>query len=591
MSVFDLITLLGGLAMFLYGMRMMGDGLKESSSGTLKKAMERITNTPFKAFLLGLGVTAVIQSSTATIVITSGLVGAGIISLHQSLGIVIGANVGTTVTGQIIRLLDLDASSASLLQMFQPSTLAPVALIIGIILIMSAHSHAADKAGRIAIGFGILFSGLLNMTQAVKVLSDSGAIEKLFSGLGSSPILGYLIGVGVAFLLQSSSATIGILQAFSISGQLTFSAIYAVLVGIYLGDCLTTAIVCNIGAKPDAKRVGIVHILFNLSETVLILAVVTIIHRLGLLDSIWDKAINSGGIANTNTVFNLSCAVLLLPAVGIYEKLSRRLVRDKSGENDSGEMQEALNPVFFRTPALAFGRAYEVLLEILSLIRANTSAAFALAEHYDDGVFEDISQRDERAALMTEQVNSYLVRLSTHITAPVHLSIMNHYLSVALELRRLGEHTRSVSASAAKLHEDGGSFSSSALRELDSLRELLDDIFVQTDETLRNRSLPAAVGIIPLGELSGEMVDTIKLRHLDRLSEGACSVSGGTLFLDLISNAERIANCCANIASATAERVYRESGEGQAAPAETGETGEAEKAALREHYLGLLGSR
>ena len=197
MNLFNLITLLGGLAMFLYGMRIMGDGLKESSSGTLKRALEHLTNTPLKAFLLGLVMTAVIQSSTATIVITSGLVGAGIISLRQSLGIVVGANVGTTVTGQIIRLLDLDASGTSFLQFFRPSTLAPLALIVGIVLIMALKTESSRKVGQIVIGFGILFSGLLNMTGAVSVLTENGVVEQLFSRLGKDPILGYLIGAGV----------------------------------------------------------------------------------------------------------------------------------------------------------------------------------------------------------------------------------------------------------------------------------------------------------------------------------------------------------------------------------------------------------
>ena len=246
MSIFNIISLFGGLALFLYGMRMMGDGLKESSSGQLKRVMEKVTGTPLKAFLLGLVMTAVIQSSTATIVITSGLVGAGIISLHQSLGIIMGANVGTTVTGQIIRLLDLNASGASILQFFKPSTLAPLALIIGIVLIMS--KKGSGELGKIIIGFGILFTGLMNMTDAVSTLSETGIVDTMFSHLGKNPLLGYLVGLAVSFVLQSSSASIGILQAFSMSGLLTFNAVYPVLMGIYLGDCVTTAIVCNIGA-------------------------------------------------------------------------------------------------------------------------------------------------------------------------------------------------------------------------------------------------------------------------------------------------------------------------------------------------------
>ena len=238
---------------------------------------------------------------------------------------IIGANVGTTVTGQIIRLLDLNSPGTSFLQLLNPSTLAPLAMIIGIVLIMGKKFRVSEKVGRIIIGFGILFSGLLNMTEAVSGLTESGIIEQLFSSLGENPVLGYLIGAGVAFVLQSSSATIGILQAFSTSGQLTFGSIYAVLVGIYLGDCVTTAIVCNIGAKPDAKRVGIVNILFNLSKSIVVLAVVTVIHKMGFLDGIWNGTIDSGGIANTNTIFNLACALLLFPALKSYEKLSQLL--------------------------------------------------------------------------------------------------------------------------------------------------------------------------------------------------------------------------------------------------------------------------
>ncbi len=378
MDIFDVISLLGGLAMFLYGMRLMGDSLKENSSGALKLAMEKVTNNPVKAFLLGIFVTALIQSSTATIVITSGLVGAGILTLRQSLGIIVGANVGTTVTGQIIRLLDIDSSGTAWLRFFQPSTLAPIALIIGIVLIMGHFIKNAKSIGNIAVGFGILFSGLLNMTGAVDNLAQSGTIEQLFSGLGDNPVLGYLTGAGVAFMLQSSSATVGILQAFSSSGLLAFKAIYAVIVGIYLGDCVTTAIVCSIGAKAEARRVGIVNILFNLSETVLVLLCVTVIHRLGLLDGLWERTVNSGMIANTNTIFNLGCSICLFPMLGVYEKLSRRIVKDEPEpvreEKYRAEL-EALNPGFLNTPALALNSCYQLLLTLFGAAPSACSRA------------------------------------------------------------------------------------------------------------------------------------------------------------------------------------------------------------------------
>lgn len=559
MKIFNVITLFGGLSMFLYGMRLMGDGLKASSSGTLKKAMERITGTPFKAFLLGLAVTAVIQSSTATIVLTSGLVGAGIISLKQSLGIIIGANVGTTVTGQIIRLLDLNSSGTWFLQFLKPSTLAPLALIIGIIIIMGLKSSDFGKVGQIIIGFGILFSGLMNMTDAVQVLSDSGIVERLFSSLGQNPLLGYLSGAGVAFVLQSSSATVGILQAFSTSGQMTFGEIYAVLVGVYLGDCVTTAIVCNIGAKPEAKRVGIVNILFNLSKSALILIVVAILHSAGLLDRIWDRAIYSGGIANANTIFNLSCAVLLLPFVGVYEKLSHRLIKDvPAAPGKYDEMLDALSPVFISTPAMAFGRCYDILLVMCQLARTNISRAFILFTQYDPEMIQQMEEDENHIDRMADHVSNYLVQISATITSHYHVEIMNYYFSAITEFERLGDHALNISEIAADLHEKENTFSREALSDLAVLWNLLDTILDHTSEAFRKQNLAKARGIEPLEQVVDDMVNVLKQHHLDRLRNGSCEVFNGSEFFDLLSEAERISDVCSNIGVATVARALPE---------------------------------
>lgn len=559
MDIFNVISILGGLAMFLYGMRMMGDGLKESSSGTLKKAMEKLTNTPLKAFFMGLVMTAVIQSSTATIVITSGLVGAGIISLSQSLGIVIGANVGTTVTGQIIRLLDLNASGTSFLQFLKPSTLAPLALIVGIVLIMVMKSSESEKAGQIVIGFGILFSGLMNMTDAVSGLAESGIIEKLFSSLGQNPFIGYMVGAGVAFVLQSSSATIGILQAFSTSGQLTFGSIYAVLVGIYLGDCITTAIVCNIGAKPDAKRVGIVNILYNLGKSAAVLIVVTIIHKIGLLDGIWSSTIDSGGIANTNTIFNLLCAIILFPALKPFEKLSHKIVRDvpvAAGIYD--EMLDALNPVFISTPAIAFGRCYDVLMVMYGMARTNIERAFELITKYDEQAAAQIVKDEDDIDLMADRVSNYLIQISTRITSSEHVEIMNQYYSDVTEFERLGDHAMNIKEIAEVLNKNKDAFSETALAELKVLHQLMDTILDYTHDAFGKRDLAAARHIEPLEEVVDDMISVLNDNHLKRLREGNCGVYPGTEFLDLLSEIERISDICSNVGVATVARVQPE---------------------------------
>ena len=559
MDVFNIITLFGGLAMFLYGMRIMGDGLKESSSGALKSIMSKVTGTPVKAFLLGLIMTAVIQSSTATIVITSGLVGAGIITLHQSLGIIIGANVGTTVTGQIIRLLDLNTSGASFLQFFKPSTLAPLALVIGIIFIMGKPFHGADKVGRIVIGFGILFSGLMNMTSAVSTLTETGIIESLFSRLGENPFIGYLIGAGVAFVLQSSSATIGILQAFSTSGQLTFNAIYAVLVGIYLGDCVTTAIVCNIGAKPDAKRVGIVNILFNLSETVLILVGVNIAHRMGLLDGLWNSVVYSGSIANTNTVFNLSCAILMFPMLGVYEKLSHRLVKDAQTVQQPALVNlDVLNPVFLATPALALDSCYHVLLDMFALAERNIKRAFSVVVNYDAEIIAQISEDEDRLDTMADRTSNYLVMLSAHINSDSSVATMNHYISALSEFERLGDHAMNMAECSETLHNADLAFSEFARHELDVLNELIGTILDYTRMTFENSDIAAAQHIEPLEEVVDDMVNTMKENHLNRLRERSCSVLAGTEFLNMLSDIERISDVCSNVGVFTIARVKPE---------------------------------
>ena len=564
MNIFNLISLFGGLAMFLYGMRMMGDGLKESSSGALKRVMERVTGTPLKAFLLGLVMTAVIQSSTATIVITSGLVGAGIISLHQSLGIIIGANVGTTVTGQIIRLLDLNASrgGASVLQFFKPSTLAPLALIIGIVLIMSKKGQ--DKIGRIVIGFGILFTGLMNMTDAVSSLTESGIVEVLFSRLGENPLIGYLVGLAVSFVLQSSSASIGILQAFSMSGVLTFNAVYPVLMGIYLGDCVTTAIVCNIGAKPDSKRVGVANILYNLGKTALILIGVNIAHRMGLLDALWTRTVHSGDIANVNTVFNLASALLLLPAMGLFEKLSLKLVKDEPAEAlaspQAQEMRvlDGLNPVFLATPGLAFNACYDVLMEMFRLAKANINRAFDVINRYDGELMARIRADEDALDTMADRVSGYLMQISAHITSDDHSEVMNHYYSTISEFERLGDHAMNIAEDAEEMNKAGVSFSETALKELGVVRDLLRAVLNYTGRTFEKCDAKAAAHIEPLEEVVDDMINALRQNHLERLRLHQCSVLAGTEFLNMLSDIERISDICSNVGVFTIARVKPE---------------------------------
>ena len=560
MYFFNVISLLGGLALFLYGMRLMGNSLKEGQSGTLKVIMGKVTDNPVKAFLLGLLVTAVIQSSTATIVITSGLVAAGIISLNQSLGIIVGANVGTTVTGQIIRLLDVNGDSF-ILRLFQPSTLAPIALILGIIFIMFIKFKKSDNIGNIAIGFGILFTGLLNMTAAVSGLKESGIIDALFLGLGNKPVLGYIVGAGVAFTLQSSSATIGILQAISMAGDIPFKVAYVIIVGVYLGDCVTTAIVCSIGAKSDSKRVGLVNIMYNLAKTFLVIIVVFVVHKLGLLTNLWDMRMTSGTIANTNTVFNLACAVIMLPFMKLLGNVSRKVIKDKATpEGKYDEKIAGLNPVFFNTPAIAFGGCYDCLDAMIHASNDNIEKSVGLVRKFDEKIFDEINEEEENIDHLTDCVDTYLVHLSPHVKEDIHVRIMTEYHRVVKEFERLGDHAVNIAEDAKELSDNNTAFSEQALGELDIAFDLMKKILNYTIIGFERRDIEAAKHIEPLEEVMDDLTNTLHDNHLARLREGNCSVQAGIVFLDILANMERIADICSNIGIAIIARKSPEAG-------------------------------
>ena len=547
MNFFNIVSLFGGLALFLYGMRIMGDGLQKGSSGALKNAMGKVTNNPVVSFLLGLCVTGVIQSSTATIVLTSGLVGAGIITLHQSLGIILGANVGTTVTGQIIRLLDLNSNATAWLELFKPSTLAPLAAIVGILLIMAFKFRNADLIGNTAMGFSILFTGLLNMTAAVAPLSESPAFSQLFIALADKPMLGFLAGAVVAFIIQSSSATVGILQALALTGKLSFSSVYAVIIGIYMGDCITTAIVCSLGSKADAKRTGIVHILFNLCGVALVAGSVALFHKLGLLDTLWSRPITSGGIANTHTLFKMACAVLLLPFVTLLEKASRKIVKDDPAPRRDEEPETAtLDKTFLDSPALALEGVQLALTKMARMAVDNTREAMENLLQPQDGAAETIRQRESSIDRIADQISDYLVRLSPRVGDDESEKI-NYYIKCVTEFERIGDHAINLVESAEELKERGVHFSSGANRELGVIKEALHQVLDYAFLAYHEQSVDSALHVEPLEEVIDELVATLRSNHILRLRRGQCNVESGFVFLDVLGNLERISDQCSNI--------------------------------------------
>ena len=548
MTIFNIITLFGGLALFLYGMRLMGDGLKRGSSDAFKSAMEKVTNNPLVGFLLGLGVTAVIQSSTATIVLTSGLVGAGILSLHQSIGVILGANVGTTVTGQIIRLLDVNASDTSLLNFFKPSTLAPLASIIGILFIMAVKGRKSETVGSITMGFGILFTGLLSMTAAVSPLSESETFANMFFQLSDKPVLGFLLGAGVAFLLQSSSATIGILQAISTTGALTFSSVYAIIIGVNIGDCVTTAIVCSIGSEADAKRTGVIHILFNIAGSVLVVLGLMALRGFGVLDPLWDKVLTSGGIANVHTVFRLVSAIVLLPVCSRFEKLSRKLVKDdvQIGENVDHELS-LLDEKFFTSPAIALSGAGEAITTMARLARSGVMNAMNVLEKFDRHTVDIICENEDHIDKLADHVDNYLIRLSPYVPTGHPNDLLNYYLQCFGEFERIGDHAVNLTENAQEFIERNASLSPVARQELAVLTEALGEILDYTYSAFGATDYDAARKIEPVEEVVDDLVATLRSNHIHRVRDGQCTVYAGLTFLDILVNVERIADQCSNV--------------------------------------------
>ncbi len=559
MYIFSIISLLGGLALFLYGMKLMGNNLKESSSGTLKVVIGKVTDNAVKAFFLGMIITAIIQSSTATIVITSGLVAAGVLSLDQSLGIIIGANVGTTITGQIIRLIDLNAESGSFLQFFQPSTLAPLALVIGIVLIMGFNFKRADNIGNIAIGFGILFTGLMNMTSAVSAFSESGIVDRMLENMGNNPVIGYLTGASIAFVLQSSSATIGILQAFSQAGTIPFKVVYVVIVGVYLGDCVTTGIVCSIGANADSKRVGMINIFYNLAKTILVLVTVALLNQTGMITALWEKTMRSGDIANANSIFNILCAVVLLPVSRFIKNTAVRIVKDDPvAAGKYADKVTALNPVFFRTPAIAFGGCYDVLLIMFGAAKENIAKAYSVIGEYDEERIAEIHDEEENIDYLTDRVDKYLVQLAPYVSEDLHIRILKQYHKLVSEFEHLGDYADKIADAATTLHEERIVFSPKAMGEIRLTKKLVDEIIDFSSKAFEKRDISAAYHIEPCVSVLQELVSTLHDNHLVRLREGQCTVRAGVIFSDILSNVERIGKTCSNIGIATIARVSSE---------------------------------
>ena len=529
---------------------MMGDELKKSSGGAMKAALAKVTNKPAMGFIFGMLVTCMIQSSTATIVLTVGLVGAGFLTFRQSIGIVLGANVGTAITAQIIRLMDVSAGSTSLLYFFKADNLAPVALIIGIVMIMFLKDDRFHNVGSIAIGFGILFMGLIFMSNAVSELGEGlSAILMKFEG---NYLLGFLSGVGVTALLQSSSAVVGILQSMASSVGVRFCGVFAVIIGVNIGDCLTTYLVSRIGAKPNQIRTALVHVIYNICAATLIIVVLTILRVTGVLnDAFWNSSLNSGGVANVHGCFRLIPAVLLLPFSGAFARLAERLVPDKPVESEDALIEEQLRLLDSRlitSPVLAFDQATNAIMHMEEIATHNFNAAIDVFHTYDLKRIGRIHEREDLLDRLADASNQYIIDISPYITQEQD-SIHQSFLIKALNcFERIGDHAVNLTYAIENLHKDSGTLSDTAKREFAVVTRALQDILRMTAEAFRNNDVELARQIEPVEEVIDSLVETLRSHHIRRMTKNECNIYSGLQFENMLTNMERISDQCSDLA-------------------------------------------
>ncbi len=546
-TVLTIIKLLGGLAMFLYGMEIMGDGLKQGSGNALKNILGKLTGNVFTGLITGTVVTAIIQSSTATIVLTVGLIGAGILNLRQAVSIVMGANIGTTVTAWIVTLMDIEASSG-ILAIFKPDTLAPIALVIGIILFMFIKGKSSKSVALIALGFGILFTGLMLMTDAVEPLSESDAFVNVLGFFSDMPLLGIFTGLVLTVIVQSSSAMVGILQAMSATGAMDFNLIYPLIMGINLGTCVTTAMVCSIGSSKDAKRTGIVHIVFNTIGTILFMIVMTVIKAAGGFPNLWDSVVDSVGIASFQTIFNLVTAIILVPFAGLLVKLSCAIVKDDPVKEDKYPELAALDPKLMHSPTVALGVLKTAIITMAKAARDNVALSLEQFGEYDTERYNEIERYEDRLDQFADHSSNFLIELSHHIETERDSKEINLLMQCIPNIERVGDYATNFDEMALKMHEGQLQFSESAQKEFAIIGASVLEILRLMIEALEADSERTARRIEPLEEVIDDMVLMLRTRHTDRLRQGKCNISSGLVFMDALTHLERAADQCSNIA-------------------------------------------
>lgn len=543
MSVYDVFGLMGGLAMFLFGMHIMGESLEKRAGSRLKPILEHLTSHPFRAVMLGAGVTAIIQSSSATTVMVVGFVNSGIMQLRQAIGVVMGANVGTTVTAWLLSLIGIQSSSFWLM-LLKPSTFSPLLAFAGIILLLTSKRHK-DTAG-IFLGFAVLMFGMEQMAGSVKGLSHDPGFVSLLT-MFTNPLIGVLAGAVVTAVIQSSSASVGILQALSLTGSLSYGAALPIIMGQNIGTCVT-AIISSVGANRNAKRVAAVHLIFNLIGTAVFLILFYLLNAF-LRFSFLQSPISAFGIAVIHSLFNLATTALLFPFIAALEKIARKLIPD----DRRGELFVMLDDRLLNTPAIAIAQCRKQTMEMAVQSRDALLKADGLLEQFSRNVFEQVGEMESRVDQYEDKLGGYLVKISAQPLSKAESHEAFKLLHIIGDLERISDHAVNLSEAAEEMYNKGLSFSQEAQQDVAVMRRAVRDILSLTVEALLHNSTDQAQRVEPLEEVVDTLRDTIKAGHIKRLQTGACTLEMGFVLSDVLNNLERVSDHCSNLAAGLIE--------------------------------------
>lgn len=540
MTIFNALNLIGGLCLFLFGMNLMGQALERRAGSGLRSLLEKMTKNRLMGLLAGLGVTAVIQSSSATTVMVVGFVNSGLMTLRQSIGVIMGANIGTTVTAWILSLSGIEGSSL-LVQMFKPSTFTPILALVGIILYMFCKADKKKDTGMILLGFATLMFGMEAMSSAVSSLRNVPQFREIFL-MFSNPILGVLVGAVLTGIIQSSSASVGILQALASTGQVTYGAAIPIIMGQNIGTCVT-ALLSSIGTNKNARRAALVHLNFNVIGATVGIVLFYVVRAVAA-PVLLGQAASEWGIAVAHSIFNILCTAVLLPMGGLLEKLVLRLVPEGKQPQREAELDERL----LATPALALERCRTLIADMASYSMESLRESLNAITAYNQKSAEHIREDEAKTDHYEDIIGSYLVKLSARKIGESDSALAAEYLRIIGDFERIADHSVNILESAEEMQQKGIAFSAAALQEYATMAGAVREVTALAYDSFVSGDVQAARQVEPLEQVIDDLKEEMRTRHIRRMQQGSCGIEAGFIWSDLLTNLERVSDHCSNIA-------------------------------------------